>query len=117
MEAHLQGTAIHEGRRRSDLRIYEGGLIGDMPAYNAFDFSFGLKKDHWAVDLFVKNAFDERGQIGRFYQCSEAVCANDVVDTDNGYPVYPAPPGYENGQVYVIPIQPRTVGLRYSMDW
>ena len=65
----------------------------------------------------MKNAFDERGQIGRFFQCSEAVCANDVVDTEEGYPVYPPPPGYENGQVYVIPVQPRTIGLRYSMEW
>ena len=117
MEAHVAGTYIHEGRRTSDLREYERELIGDMPAYSTFDFSFGLRKDNWAIDLFVKNAFDERGEISRFYQCSEAVCANDVVDTDNGYPLYPPPAGYEDGQVYVIPIQPRTIGLRYSMEW
>jgi iron complex outermembrane receptor protein len=117
MEAHVAGTLVHEGRRTSDLRLYERSLIGDMPSYTSVDFSFGLKKDNWAVDLFVKNAFDERGQINRFFQCSEAVCGNDVSDPDNGYPVYPAPPGYENGQVYVIPVQPRTIGLRYTMDW
>jgi outer membrane receptor protein involved in Fe transport len=112
MEAHLAGTVLHEGRRYSDLRLYERELIGDMPAYTSFDFSFGVKKDNWAVDLFVKNAFDERGQIGRFYQCSEAVCGNDVSGA-----VYPPPPGYENGQVYIIPTQPRTVGVRFSMDF
>jgi outer membrane receptor protein involved in Fe transport len=111
MEAHVAGTVLHEGRRFSDLRLYEREIIGDLPAYTSFDFSFGVKKNNWAIDLFVKNAFDERGQIGRFYQCSEAVCGNDVSD-----PVYPAPTGYENGQVYVIPTQPRTVGLRFSME-
>jgi outer membrane receptor protein involved in Fe transport len=116
-EAHVQGTVLHEGRRQSDLRVYERSLIGAMPSYETFDFSFGLKKDKWAIDLFVKNAFDERGQIGRFFQCSEAVCANDVIDTTEGYPVYPPPAGYENGQVYIIPVQPRTVGLRFSMDF
>jgi len=112
MEAHVAGTWLYEGKRRSDLRVFEGGLIGDMPAYNTMDFSFGLKKDKWALDLFVKNAFDERGQIGRFFQCSEAICGNAAGGT-----VYPVPPEYANGQVYIIPIQPRTVGLRYSMDW
>lgn len=112
MEAHVAGTLFHEGKRTSDLRLYERELIGDMPAYTAFDFSFGVKKDNWALDLFVKNAFDERGQLGRFFQCSEAVCGNDVSD-----PVYPPPAGYEDGQVYIIPTQPRTVGLRWSMDW
>jgi outer membrane receptor protein involved in Fe transport len=117
MEAHVQGTLLHEGKRQSDLRVYERSLIGAMPAYTTFDFSLGVKKDRWAVDFFVKNAFDQRGQVGRFFQCSEAVCANDVVDTAEGYPAYPPPPGYEHGQVYVIPAQPRTVGIKYSMEW
>jgi len=117
MEAHVQGTLLHEGRRTSDLRIYERSLIGDMPSYETFDFSFGLRKDKWAIDLFVKNAFDERGQLGRFYQCSEAVCAYDVVDPENDDPAYPAPAAYPDGQVYVVPVQPRTVGLRYTMEW
>jgi outer membrane receptor protein involved in Fe transport len=117
MEAHVQGSLLHEGKRESDLRLYERSLIGAMPAYETFDFSIGLRKDKWSVDLFVKNAFDQRGQVGRFYQCSESVCANDVLDTDGGYPVYPPPAGYENGQVYIIPVQPRTAGVRFSMTW
>jgi outer membrane receptor protein involved in Fe transport len=119
MEAHVAGTLLHEGRRTSDLRTYERELIGDMPGYESFDFSFGVKGNRWAVDLFVKNAFDKRAQISRFYQCSEAVCAYDVVDPEHDppAPVYSPPPGYENGQVYIIPVQPRTVGLRYSMEW
>jgi iron complex outermembrane receptor protein len=113
MEAHIQGTLLHEGRRTSDLRTIQRELIGDMPSYETMDFSFGVKKDNWAVDLFIKNAFDERGQISRFYQCQEAVCGNAIPA------VYPdaVPPGYENGQVYIIPIQPRTIGLRFSMDF
>jgi len=113
MEAHIQGTWLYEGRRRSDLRLYEASLIGDMPAYNTMDFSFGVKKDKWALDLFVKNAFDERGQLGRFFQCREDVCGND----HPGDEVFPPPPEYADGQVYVIPTQPRTIGLRYSMEW
>jgi len=112
MEAHIQGTWLHEGKRTSDLRLYQRELIGDLPSYDTMDFSFGVKKDNWAVDLFIKNAFDERGQVGRFFQCQEAVCGNDLSP-----PVYPVPPEYADGQVYIIPIQPRTIGLRFSMDF
>ncbi|MEO8160162.1 MAG: TonB-dependent receptor, partial [Arenimonas sp.] len=112
MEAHWQGTFAHEGRRTSDLRVFERGLIGDMPAYDTFDFSFGIKKNSWALDLFVKNAFDERGQLGRFFQCSEPICGNAISP-----PAWPVPPQYANGQVYVIPVQPRTIGLRWSQEF
>jgi outer membrane receptor protein involved in Fe transport len=113
MEAHWQGSLAHEGRRRSDLRIYERGLIGDLPAYQTFDFTIGIKKNNWALDLFVKNAFDERGQLGRFFQCREDVCGNDHPDIQ----VFPNPPEYDNGQVYVVPVQPRTIGLRWSQQF
>jgi outer membrane receptor protein involved in Fe transport len=113
MEAHVQGAYLYEGERKSDLRLYERALIGDLPSYSTFDFAIGVKKDKWALDLFVKNAFDERGELGRFFQCSESVCGND----HPGDEVYPPPAAYADGQVYVVPIQPRTIGLRYSMEW
>jgi outer membrane receptor protein involved in Fe transport len=112
MEAHWQASYAYDGKRRSDLRDYEAGLIGSMPAYGTFDFSIGVKKNTWALELFVKNAFDEDGQLGRFFQCSEAICGNDISG-----PAYPAPPEYANGQVYIVPVQPRTIGLRWSQEF
>ena len=106
MEAHVQGTLLHEGKRQSDLRLYERSLIGAAPAYTTFDFSMGVKKDRWSVDFFIKNAFDQRGQIGRFFQCSEAVCANDVVDTAEGYPAYPPPPATRSSNCNSIQSSP-----------
>jgi hypothetical protein len=31
MEAHVQGAYLYEGERKSDLRLYERALIGDLP--------------------------------------------------------------------------------------
>ena len=112
MEAHWQASYAHEGRRTSDLRVFQRELIGDLPAYDTFDFTIGVRKNDWSLDLFVKNAFDERGQLGRFFACSEAICGNGV-----GGSAFPVPPEYADGQVYIVPIQPRTVGVRWSMEF
>jgi iron complex outermembrane recepter protein len=105
-EAYVQGAAVHVGERTSDLRIAEREILGDMPSYTTADFSAGIAKDSWALDLFVSNAFDERPVISRFTQCAESVCgASGVV------------PEYPNGQVYTVTSQPRTIGLRFSQKF
>ncbi len=106
LQAYVQGSGVHVGERTSDLRIAEREILGNLPAYSTFDFSTGIAKDSWALDFFVDNAFDKRGQISRFTECAEAVCgASGVV------------PQYPNGQVYVVPTHPRMVGVRFSQKF
>jgi len=105
-----------EGKRRSDLRVFESQILGDLPAYDTFDLAVGIKKNNWTVDLFVKNMFDKRVQYSRFTQCAETVCGNAVPPSDMAYPDA-VPPGYENGQVYVFPGQPRTIGVRFTQTF
>ncbi|MEO6103495.1 MAG: TonB-dependent receptor, partial [Pseudoxanthomonas sp.] len=105
-DAYLQAAAVHVGERRSDLRLLERDILGTLPAYTTADFSVGLGRANWSVDLFVNNAFDERGQIARFTQCGETICgASGVV------------PEYPDGQVYIVPNRPRTVGVRFSQKF
>ncbi|RYZ68902.1 MAG: TonB-dependent receptor, partial [Lysobacteraceae bacterium] len=111
-EAYVQGAAVHVGQRTSDLRIAEREILGNMPAYTIADFSVGIAKGNWAVDLFVSNAFDERPVISRFAQCAESVCGNRVED-----PAFPVPPAYANGQIYTVTAPPRTIGLRFSQKF
>jgi outer membrane receptor protein involved in Fe transport len=105
-EAYLQGTFIHEGKRTSDLRLVQRDLIGDMPAYSTFDFAAGIKKNSWSLDFFIKNVFDKRAQLSRFFTCSETVCGAHGYDAQ-----------YPNGQVYITPNQPRTFGIRFSQEF
>ncbi|MFA7322706.1 MAG: TonB-dependent receptor [Dokdonella sp.] len=106
LQAYVQGAGVHVGERTSDLRIMERGILGNLPSYSMFDFSAGIAKDNWALDFFVDNAFDKRGQISRFTECAEAVCgAPGVV------------PEYPDGQVYVVPTHPRMVGVRFSQKF
>ena len=108
LDAYVQGAVVHVGERTSDLRAAEREILGDLPAYTTADFSVGVAKNNWSLDLFVSNAFDERPQIARFTQCAESVCGN----VDHA-PV----PGYENGQIYTVTSPPRTVGLRFSQKF
>jgi outer membrane receptor protein involved in Fe transport len=94
--AFLQGAVVHEGERKSDLRLIERDILGDLPAYTTLDLSAGFGKDNWKVDFYIRNVTDKRGEISRFAQCAEAVCGQ---------------------QVYIIPIQPRIFGVRFSQEF
>jgi hypothetical protein len=54
-----------------------------------------VNQGSWRAELYVKNAFDENGQIDRSVACASAVCS----------------------RVYVTPIRPRTIGLRFGQQF
>jgi outer membrane receptor protein involved in Fe transport len=95
MDAHVQGSVIHTGSNWPDLRTADRAVIGKIPSQTSVDFTLGVKKDNWRVEAYAKNVFDEDGQIDRFVQCAASVCS----------------------RVYVIPIRPRTIGLRFGQDF
>lgn len=95
-EAYGQAAVIHQGSRRTDLRTAEDNLLGDLPAYTLTDLSVGFKKSNWALDFFLKNAFNTRTQLARFAECATDVCGV---------------------QPYILTTQPRTIGVRFSQDF
>lgn len=105
-EAYWQAALSHVGERKSDLRLLERSILGDLGAYTTADFSAGFRKNDWSVDLYVSNLFDERAEIFKFTACGETVCGASGVD-----------PVYTDGQVYTATIRPRTVGIRFSQSF
>jgi outer membrane receptor protein involved in Fe transport len=95
-EAYGQAAVIYQGNRRSDLRTAEDAQLGDLPAYTLTDLSAGFKKGNWALDFFLKNAFNRRTQLARFAECATETC------------------GYEP---YIVSTQPRTFGVRFSQEF
>jgi outer membrane receptor protein involved in Fe transport len=104
-EGYVQGAWVYEGERRSYLTDEDNDTYGNLPAYDLFDFSAGFKRGNWALDFYVKNAFDKRAQLGRYAQCVGPCLAPDLV------------PDYPDGQRYVITNQPRTFGVRFSQEF
>jgi iron complex outermembrane recepter protein len=114
-EAYWQGSLVHEGRRTSDLRTLQRDILGDLPGYELFDFSFGVRKNNWTVDFYVKNLFDQDAQFNRFTQCPETICGNRLPPGQQ--PVFPVPFQYRNGQVYATSGQPRTFGIKFTQEF
>ncbi|MBS0556591.1 MAG: TonB-dependent receptor [Proteobacteria bacterium] len=96
MDSYLQAAGFFEGRRGTDLRIAENAIIGDMPGYGTVDLSAGFKKNLWSFDFYLKNAFDNRGQLARYAECAIDTCG---------------------AQTYIVPVQPRTIGFRVTRDF
>ncbi|MGD9597893.1 MAG: TonB-dependent receptor [Steroidobacteraceae bacterium] len=92
-EANVQGAFSYQSQRRSALLpADEVELGGPNRAYGLADFSFGLRKERYAIEMFIDNAFDKRADITRFAQCDEQICTHP----------------------YIITNQPRTYGLKFS---
>lgn len=95
-EAYWQASLSHASKRRVDMRTAETALLGYLDAYTLVDLSAGWRKDSWSVDVFLKNAFDERAQMTRFAQCAALTCGNEP---------------------YTVIAQPRTLGIRVSREF
>jgi len=66
--------------------------IGMMPAWGMLDLAGGVDRGNMTLQLYVDNATDKRAQLTRFTQ------TNPVKDN----------------QVYILPAQPRTIGIKWS---
>jgi iron complex outermembrane receptor protein len=95
-EAFWQASLVHVGDRTTDLREAQRELIDDLDAYTTVDLSAGLKAEKWSLDVFLKNAFDERAELGKFSQCATLTCGV---------------------QPYTISARPRTLGVRYTREF
>jgi iron complex outermembrane recepter protein len=83
------------GKRWADLRLEERQLLGRLGSYKTFDVSAGVDSETYSLELFVDNIADERGELTRFTQCAEATCL----------------------QPYVVPVRPRTFGVRFGQKF
>ena len=99
-KAFGQINAAYQSEASSDIRtavfeVFSGNVInpaaqlGKIPGYSTVNLSLGADWDKFNLELFVANVFDERGQASRFTECGS--CGQ---------------------RPYVVPIQPRTVGVR-----
>jgi outer membrane receptor protein involved in Fe transport len=91
---YLQGALEYVGSRWADLRLVDRQTLGQEPAYTITDFSAGLNIDKMTVELYANNAFDRRAVIDRYTECGTVQC------------------GPFN--IYTVPNQPRTIGLRFG---
>ncbi len=90
-EAYMQASAVHQTGSWTDLRLDERGIIGRQSGYTLLDVSTGVVRADWSMSLYVKNLTDKRASLNRYAECAESVCG---------------------AQTYIVPNQPRTVGVK-----
>jgi iron complex outermembrane receptor protein len=103
--AHVQGSGVYQDKTYPALRTAdnfgipgESSGLGVQPSYTTFDFSAGIERNGLTLELFVKNAFDEHGDMTRYTPCTTAVCTALV--------------GSPKPAVYAVPIMPQTIGIK-----
>jgi outer membrane receptor protein involved in Fe transport len=119
--AHVQGAYAFQTGSWADMRVNQPfgdnpatpglpylfnvrEILGKQKGYGTADFTAGLARDNWTVELFVKNAFDVRGDVTRYAECAEPVCGS------SGVPGGP-------GRIYVVPNRPRLIGVRFGQKF
>ena len=94
-EANVQGAYVYQGASSTLLRSVDKQHLGENPAFSMFDLSGGIERNRMSFQLVLTNVFDERAQITRFGQCTPTTCT----------------------QTYIVPTQPRTIGLRFGQKF
>ena len=79
----------YQSSASSDIRVADAFQLGRLLDYGTVNLAVGIEWDSFNLELFASNLFDERGQASRFVQCGQC---------------YQRP--------YIVPITPRTIGLR-----
>lgn len=87
-----QASWVYQTQTAPLLRVDESQIIGMQPAYGLLDLSAGADYHGLDVQLYLTNALDRRAQLSRF------TGTNPINDN----------------QVYIIPAQPRTIGIRFA---
>ncbi|WP_338426696.1 TonB-dependent receptor [Sphingopyxis kveilinensis] len=105
MNAHVQFAVNHVGKRRSDLRPFENGIVGNFKAYTTADLSVGVKGEGWSAEAFATNLFNSNGVINSAVQCGESICGDPEGISSTG------------GVFYDNVIRPRLIGIKVSKDF
>ena len=94
-EGNAQAALVYQGASSPALRTADRVRLGEQAAYSLIDLSAGLARNGMAFDLFVSNALDKRAELTRFALCGVTKC----------------------GQTYIVPAQPRSIGLKFSQKF
>jgi iron complex outermembrane receptor protein len=94
-DARTQLGAVYVGSSEPAVDRATRDFFGPVPAVTLTDFSAGLARGTYALELYVTNVFDKGRNLGRGTVCGYNVCT----------------------QVYQGPERPRTVGIKFSQSF
>ena len=90
-----QASVVYQTQTASNLKQNEQNIVGFTPSWYQLDLSGGATHNDTQVTLYITNVTDKRAQLTRFANIT---------------------PAHDN-QIYVVPTQPRTIGLQISQNF
>ena len=107
LRAHLQGSVQGQTFSWADLRVVAPdpitgeikpirGALGKQAGFATADFTAGVAKGNWFIDLSLSNAFDTRAQLYRYAECTPQVCGSEP---------------------YIGTNRPRTIALKFGQKF
>ncbi len=88
----VQAAFVYQSQTSNIMIVPINNIVGNNPAYGLLDMSSGVDNGKFSVTLTVTNVTDKRAELTRFTE------ANQIADP----------------QVYVLPSQPRTIGIKFA---
>jgi iron complex outermembrane receptor protein len=99
IQGALQASVVYQDASRPALLPADTALLGgNQDGYAIADVSATARLSSWDVTLFVDNVFDKLGDLYKFAQCDEGICA-----------------AYSS--TYVVTNPPRTIGIRVGQKF
>ena len=87
VRAHMQAAMLHQSGARSFLGLSDDASVGDSGAFSTVDFAAGGTKGGTTFELFIENAFDERGSLSHNIFTAPST-------SGQYYRIYPVKPQY-----------------------
>ena len=97
-ESFMQLAGVYQGSTKFDLEADRSAVVGDTPAYSSFDFSIGTARNKWALEAYIRNLTDKRGELARSSECSDYY---HLCDTN----------------FRITPIMPRVFGIKFGQKF
>jgi outer membrane receptor protein involved in Fe transport len=96
-KGNVQASAVYVGERTSDLRTLAANALGDEPSYTVVDVSAGMEVKSFHYEVYLNNAFDKRAVLNKYAECDVLLCGAIAQ--------------------YIVPNQPRTVGVKFGQKF
>jgi iron complex outermembrane recepter protein len=93
LDAHVQAAAVYQDKAWSDLNVANRALLGAQASYTILDIATGVNTASYSLELFVSNVFDKLAEVTRYAECPNERCGR---------------------QTYIVPYQPRTIGVKFG---
>ena len=93
VQAFVQGSMNTQTNSSSLLGVGDNAVFGNSPGFTTADFSIGGKSGNNTIQLFIQNAFDERGSLSHNAQIAPADIENTpglgIAHYTRTYPIKP----------------------------